>query len=874
MLAMTSDVTDSGLLQALLSTSVGVAVVNRELRYTRFNAALAAMNGSDPAQFIGKTVREVVPHLSDTLEPALRQVLSTGQALLNLELEGAGPDAGRSWLEHFYPVKDEQGSTVAVAVLVAETTAQRLEVQRREQALRDRLDAIPHHAWTTGTAAGGVNWYNRRWHDYTGLSEADLAQVGGGSVILHVDDREKLMKAFLAGQAENTSFETEVRLRSKDGRYRWFAVSGEPLLEDGRLIGWIGTNTDVQARVEAAHSVREALLASRRAAERAALAEEASDGFIYEWNLKTDTAERSKNFLGVLGYQPGEIAQTSAAWRELIHADDLEPMMAVLQQINQTGTNDFAVEYRVRHHDGKYRWVWDRGRVTRDLAGQVERVVGSTVDVTERKRNESELLEGRVRLEAALEAGRMVAWEWKVLEDKVRTEGPQEAVYGRRLEQAEHGFTLVHPQDRELHHSTLERVAQEGGEYHLQFRILRPDGSVAWLDERAAAHLDKSGRVERLSGLTMDITEQRQALLELEEGESRFRALADGISQLAWMARADGHIFWYNQRWFEYTGSTPADMEGWGWTSVHDPAVLPEVLKIWEASIATGQPFEMEFPLRDAHGNFRTFLTRVEPLRDSSGQVTRWLGTNTDITERAELESKLRELNEAQRRFVSDAAHELRTPLTAIRGNLSLLARYPDMPPQDRLEAAQDAERESARLTRLITDLLTAARGEAQEHFFVEGVNLERTLREAWRSARSLSERRRFDLGPLENCRVNGDPDALKQLVLALLENAVKYTPDDGTVRLELSAVSGMAEIRVSDTGPGIATEDLQRVFVRFYRTDRARTKTDGPGGTGLGLTIAKQIVERHGGTINLESQLGVGTTAIVRLPLAEEPKG
>jgi PAS domain S-box-containing protein len=112
-----------------------------------------------------------------------------------------------------------------------------------------------------------------------------------------------------------------------------------------------------------------------------------------------------------------------------------------------------------------------------------------------------------------------------------------------------------------------------------------------------------------------------------------FVALAENLPQLAWMADADGWIFWYNRRWYEYTGATPAGMEGWGWQSVHDPAVLPMVLERWRVSIATGDPFEMVFPLRGADGVFRPFLTRIQPLRDKRGRITRWFGTNTDISE-------------------------------------------------------------------------------------------------------------------------------------------------------------------------------------------------------------------------------------------------
>ena len=132
------------------------------------------------------------------------------------------------------------------------------------------------------------------------------------------------------------------------------------------------------------------------------------------------------------------------------------------------------------------------------------------------------------------------------------------------------------------------------------------------------------------------------------EAERQFHLLANAIPQLAWMARKDGFIYWYNRRWYEYTGTTPEQMAGWGWQSVHDPATLPDVLSRFQISLETGEPFEMEFPLRGKDGNYRWFLTRTEPLRDASGQVIRWFGTNTDVHE---LRQVREDLEHAQERF-------------------------------------------------------------------------------------------------------------------------------------------------------------------------------------------------------------------------------
>jgi PAS domain S-box-containing protein len=147
--------------------------------------------------------------------------------------------------------------------------------------------------------------------------------------------------------------------------------------------------------------------------------------------------------------------------------------------------------------------------------------------------------------------------------------------------------------------------------------------------------VDENGDAIGIIGVSQDLRERKQAEDALRSSEQQFHALADSLPELCWMARADGHIFWYNQTWYEYTGTTPEQMEGWGWQSVHDPKILPAVLERWKGCIQRGQPFEMEFPLRGADGVFRRFLTRVRPVRNSEGKVIRWFGTNTNIHARS-----------------------------------------------------------------------------------------------------------------------------------------------------------------------------------------------------------------------------------------------
>jgi two-component system, OmpR family, sensor kinase len=230
--------------------------------------------------------------------------------------------------------------------------------------------------------------------------------------------------------------------------------------------------------------------------------------------------------------------------------------------------------------------------------------------------------------------------------------------------------------------------------------------------------------------------------------------------------------------------------------------------------------------------------------------------------------ASLEQAYEAERRFVSDASHELRAPLTAIQGNLDLLERQPGLGEAERREAVSEASREARRLAQLVADLLALARADAGVALRRQPVELDRVALETFGAARHLAHGQRLEIGTLEPAVVEGDPDRLKQLLLILLDNALKYTPPDGTVTLALSRDGpGPTPIvlTVRDTGVGIPPDALPRVFERFYRADPARGRD--PGGTGLGLPIARWIAEQHGGEIALCSQPGAGTVATVRLP-------
>jgi heavy metal sensor kinase len=227
----------------------------------------------------------------------------------------------------------------------------------------------------------------------------------------------------------------------------------------------------------------------------------------------------------------------------------------------------------------------------------------------------------------------------------------------------------------------------------------------------------------------------------------------------------------------------------------------------------------------------------------------------------------------AQQQFLADASHELRNPLAIIRTNADIALSDPDQDADDLRQAVVVVKRASDRMARLVDDLLALARRETPM-LANEPVDLSRAVTEASEEFLAPAEARGIvlDRTIAPGVVVMGDQDALKRAVANLIENAVRLAPGDSRIRLAVGSERGMAWIAVSDEGPGIATEDQPRVFDRFWRADKGRSRAD--GGTGLGLSIVRRIAQTHGGDVQLQSKLGVGSTFTIWLPVASSLSG
>ena len=268
-------------------------------------------------------------------------------------------------------------------------------------------------------------------------------------------------------------------------------------------------------------------------------------------------------------------------------------------------------------------------------------------DVREREATRRILHENEDRLRIALTAANAGAWEWDLDTGQVVWSEEIWNVYGLQPHSCQPSYEawlqVVHPDDRERVVQMVFQSTNAGNELSVEYRVANSGSVPRWLLIQGQPVREEGGPPRRYLGIALDITERKRAEEAVRESENQFRTLANAIPQLCWMADAGGHIFWYNQRWYDYTGVTQELTNQPGWESIHDPSVLPGVKAAWQESLATGSPFDMVFPLRSFKGEFRPFLTRVMPVLDREGRVARWFGTNTDISEQQRTENALRE---------------------------------------------------------------------------------------------------------------------------------------------------------------------------------------------------------------------------------------
>ncbi len=698
-------------------TSIGDAVIatDTEGRVTFVNGVAESLTGWQQADAKGRLLAEVFRIINEKsrlpVEHPVAKVLREGRivGLANHTILIAKEGTELPIDDSAAPIRDTQGVITGVVLVFRDITEQRqAEFARAERtrltalradistalalsqelrpALQQCTEAIVHHLDPAEAAFARIWTLNQAENVLELQASAGLyTHLNGAHSRVQVGEFKigRIARSRQPHLTNDVPHDPNVSDKAWAEREGMVAFAGYPLLVEGQVYGVLalfartplsdGILEDLQPIADAIAQcinrkrVEEWLRVSEQ---RYVLVEQATNDGVWDWNPLTGEDYLSPRWKALLGFAEDELANKDDSFFSRIHPDDVATVSEAVR-LHFAERHPYEVELRLRCKDDSYRWFVSRGKGLRDETGTVVRMVGSITDITERKKAEAEIQRHKDQLTAFFENASM-GLHWVDADGIIQWANQAELeLLGYSAEEyIGQSITKFHA-DQEVITDILARLSQGEKLYQYEARLKCKDGSERIVSINSSVHWE-ADRFVHTQCFTQDITARKQAEAKLAEQQAQFLTLAESIPQLAWMAGPDGHIHWYNRRWYEYTGTTPHEMEGSGWQRVHDPAVLPQVLERWNASITSGEPFEMIFPLRGADGVFRPFLTRILPQRNQDGQVIQWFGTNTDIDEVKRAEAALRQ-SEQRARFLAQASADF-AELTDYKSTLQKVA--------------------------------------------------------------------------------------------------------------------------------------------------------------------------------------------------------
>jgi PAS domain S-box-containing protein len=399
----------------------------------------------------------------------------------------------------------------------------------------------------------------------------------------------------------------------------------------------------------------------------------------------------------------------------------------------------------------------------------------------------------------------------------------------------------------------------------------QPGVDRTWL-ESWYPHRDASGEVIGVIVTAVEISDRKRAEERLRECEELFRGLGEAVPDLVWMSDPEGQPIYQNPAWQRYTGTAPKGRVA-NLFALDHPDDLPSLRGAWEQARARGEPLQFEARARRHDGVYRWFVGRSVPVKDAGGRVVRWVTAMTDIDDLKRAEETLREADRRKDEFLATLAHELRNPLAPVRNSLEILKSAAG--DRELAERAQTTlERQVTQLERLTDDLLDISRITRDRlELRREAVEITSVIQQAIESCRALLDASAHDLRlalPAAPILVDGDPVRLVQVFGNLLNNACKYTPQGGSIRIAAAVEGEQLVVSVRDDGEGIPPAMLSQIFEMFAQSERTLDRAQ--GGLGIGLTLVKRLVTLHGGSVEARSGgAGLGSEFVVRLPIAAE---
>ncbi len=838
---------------------------------------------------------DVAPRLA-----AIEANMADKTPLYEFEYRVRHPDGRYRWVRaRGLCVRDADGVALRMAGSVSDIDTRR----RTEEALR-----VSEERFALAVAGSDVGVWDWDLRDGMAFESARARAIQGlpcgpelqrlddlvASLRVHPDDaplRAERIRAHLAG--ETPAYEVDYRVRHDNGQYRWVRVRALCVRDtQGQPYRMAGSVVDIDAQ-------RRAEEALRLSEERYAIAMTGSDEAHWVWNVKTDELFSSPQLHRLTGVE-GEPPTTRSEWRARVpmHPDDREPTQRAVDLHLAGLTPRLRVEYRVVDRaSGEVRWVSSRGQCFPNADGRPDRMAGSTVDITERKRAEEALRQSEERFARAVEGSNDGILDWDITNDRMfaseramRIAGIESGVVVRTHDEWL-ALLDIHPDDLAAVKRTFRRQPQGGDDaQEADCRARQGDGSWRWVRFRGRHLNDLHGRATRWSGSISDIDAHKRTEEALRESQERYQLSVAGSNEGMWDWDMRTETFFFSARAQELIGLEPGEpmrpCQDWWRVFRYYPDDEKRVHDALKAYLDDRGATHWEVEYRLHHGSsdsWRWFRERGVALRDEQGRPYRMAGSLEDVTarknaeaERDRLESQLRQSQklEAMGTLAGGIAHDFNNILSAILGYGELVQHdcAEGTPQRRHIDAAMSA---ALRAKSLVERILAFSRSGAGERV---RVNVQSVVDEALEAtAASLPPRvcleRELSAG---DAAVLGDATQIHQVVMNLCANAVQAMRAGGTLGVTLQTIrlaearcvsttqlapGGYVKLAVRDTGTGIAPQVLERIFDPFFTTKAAGM------GTGLGLSLVHGIVADLGGGVDLDSRVGAGSTFTVYLP-------
>jgi PAS domain S-box-containing protein len=754
-------------------------------------------------------------------------------------------------------------------------------LDRREALRADRLEDLLNMAQQFGR----LGIYERdartlegRWdshmHRFWGLSVNEKApEFDEAQTYVVPEDRAAMVDTFLASMNRAGNYSHHFRVRGADGVLRrlhsqWRVVGGADGRPD-RVIGVVMDDTEIWRLAQTA----------REASAQLELALQLSGVSIWRHDLATNRLYYDDQAWRLLNMRPRPEGLSLEEVRALIHPDDIPTVQqAMVRAVNATGPTDMEARYRTA--DGRWLDILTRRVTQRDGDGKPVAFIGVALDVTERLSEQRRLLDLTRRLELAASAAGVGIWSYDIDSDTAvwnaqmytmhgvdpKEPAPDRATYMTRFVAPEYRAQME-LRAQHVGGSADERVAQS------EIQIVRTDGTRR--DVSLRVRTLKSDAGVHLLGTMIDITEQRAARQALREANERAALAARSVGLGTWeFDTRSRRAIWDEQMW-RLRGLEPSSEplpEAQRRDMVH-PDDMPLLLREYEDSARERRAGSAQFRVRWPDGSWHWLATRSLPVFDAAGAEVRRIGVNWDVTqaraaEQAQQQRLLAEReSRAKSRFLARMSHELRTPLHAVIGFAQLLLTDSSLrlsgEPREQLQHVLAAGEHLLALVNDVLDLSSLDTGEIK--LDPQALDLRALCEAAVPMVAPLAREHDVQLtcGDLD-VTVWADPTRLRQVLLNLLTNAIKYNRRGGSVQVEAQPLGQEVVLRVRDSGRGMAADQLAQVFEPF---NRLGLETKGIEGTGIGLAIVKANVERMGGSVQVQSTPGLGSVFEVRLP-------